>query len=84
LDSIPNHQHHIQPWNRRHNAYEFQIQRGGMSRSEKVEILQIWRRQPPEHPCATSIVHRNLTAHAIEMPERIHAHHSPPKPVAPH
>jgi hypothetical protein len=40
-DSIPNHQHHLPPWDQRHKAREFQIRRGGMSRSEEVEILQI-------------------------------------------
>jgi hypothetical protein len=84
LDSIPNHQHHLPPRNQRHKAREFQIGRGEMSRSEEEEILQIWRREPPEQPCATTTVRRNLAAHAAKMPECIRAHHSPPKPVASH
>jgi hypothetical protein len=57
-DSTSSHQHHLQPWNRRHKAHEFQIQRGGKRLRAVERILQIWRpatgaaprhdRRPPE------------------------------------
>ncbi|XP_051201483.1 putative FBD-associated F-box protein At5g56820 [Lolium perenne] len=39
---------------------------------------------PPEQPRATTAVRQNLAAHAAEIPDRIRAHRSPSKPVAPH
>jgi hypothetical protein len=39
-DSTSSHQHHLQPWNQRHKALEFQIQRGGLRLSEVEGICR--------------------------------------------
>jgi hypothetical protein len=71
-DSTSSHQHHLQPWNRRHKAHEFQIQRGGKRLRAVERILQIWRpatgaaprhdQHPPETSPPTRPRSRNASA----------------------